>query len=454
MFDRIFGRQAAAAPRVEPSLAAAAPQAVEDHTPARPVALQSSASVEEWNEFFGANFASDSVTRDGAMKLTAVYGCVSLLAGTVGTLGASVRSRVKGGGTKDVPDHDVNWLVHHEPHSRYTPEVFFEGLGVLAFLDGNGYAEIQTNRRGDVIGLRPIFDGVVKPWDRKGRTAYRVTENGDTYGRDQDQIIHLGGSATMDGLQALSPLKCFAKSIGIGIDAEEYARRYFKQGFGGSGYITYENAVDENQANEIREYWMRKHSGVANSHLPAVLSEGGKFVSLLTDPETAQLFQSRSFQVLDVARAYGVPPHLIGETEKSTSWGQGINAQTAQFYILSLRKHIKRFESELTRKLLTVEERRAGMQIKFNMDALLRADLSARYEAHKIAVGGTQHPGWLTQAEVREIEGLPPIDDPAAQTLFRPTVKQDGQSDEADGAGGPVSPGLPMFKTSNQRGTT
>ncbi|MBY6113302.1 phage portal protein [Mameliella alba] len=423
MFDRLFGRQSSAAPRVEPTVSAPSADQVRA---ARPVALQSSASIEEWREHFGF-LQGDAVTREGAMKLTAVFGCVSLLAGTVATLGAAVRAPREGGGSRDLPDHPVHWLMHHEPHSRYSPEVFFEGLGVLAFLDGNGYAEILTDRRGRVTGLRPLFDATVTPWDRSGRTAYRITENGDTYGRDQDQVLHLGGSATMDGLQALSPLKCFARSIGIGLDADEYARRYFKQGSAPSGYISYDGQVDESQANEIREYWMRKHSGVANSHLPAVLSEGGKFVSLLTDPETAQLFQSRSFQVLDVARAYGVPPHLIGETEKSTSWGQGINAQTTQFYILGLRKHIKRFEGELTRKLLSEAERRAGMRVKFNLDSLLRADLAARYEAHKIAVGGTQHPGWLSINEVREIEGLPPIaGDAQAGQVFRPVTKDQG----------------------------
>ena len=88
-----------------------------------------------------------------------------------------------------------------------------------------------------------------------------------------------------------------------------------------------------------------------SSHIPAVLSNGGEFKKLLTDPETAQLFQSRSFQVLDVARAYGVPPHLIGETEKSTSWGSGIQAQTTQFYILSLRRHISRHSPSKTPSL-------------------------------------------------------------------------------------------------------
>lgn len=431
MFKSLFGANSPKPeqPRVEPVVAAPS------ETERMPLNLQSSASVDEWREHFGF-IGDDVVTRDSAMKLTAVFGCVSLLGGTVGTMPVRVMRAGENGGTSEHQGHDVNWLVRHEPHEDYTPEVFFEGMGVLSFLEGNGCAEIIRNRRGNAIGLRPVLEGTVKPFERSGgRLAYRVSENGDTYGRDKNDILHFRGSATLSRFEALSPLKCFGRTIGIGLDADEYARLFYKQGGTPSGYITYDGQVSEQVADEVRQYWMRKMSGVQNAHLPAVLSEGGKFVSLMQDPETAQLMQSRAFQVSDVARAFGVPPHLIGETEKSTSWGTGISAQTTQFYILGLRKHVKRFEGELTRKLLTREEREAGTEIKFNIDTLLRADLAARYDAHKIALGGTQHPGWRTVNEVRDLDGLPKSDDPDADKLFRPTVK-DGpaETDEDDTA--------------------
>jgi len=435
MFDRLFGSKAkvATAPRVEPEVVQAAPET------SMPVNLQSSASVEEWREMFDF-IGGDEVTRESAMKLTAVFGCVSLLAGTIGTLGARVMKPGENGGSEEHKNHEANWLVHHEPHENYTPEVFFEGLGVLAFLDGNGQAEIVRNRRGDPVALRPILEGICKPFETSsGRLAYRVTENGDTYGLDKDDVLHFRGSAAVSKYEALSPIKSFGRTIGIGLDADEYARLFYKQGGTPSGYITYEGKVDEKVADEVRNYWMRKMAGVQNSHLPAVLAEGGKFVSLMQDPETAQLMQSRSFQVSDVARAFGIPPHLIGETNKSTSWGTGINAQTAQFYILGLRKHVKRFEGELTRKLLTRAEREAGVGIKFNLDTLLRADLAARYEAYKIALGGTQHPGWMSVAEIRDMDGLPSIDDDEAKKLYRPVSKGEA-SKSGDSGSDPVPP--------------
>ncbi|MFW2541524.1 phage portal protein [Primorskyibacter sp. 2E107] len=435
MFERLFGSAVKSdpAPRIEPVLAGPPAQ------DSRPMNLQSSASAEEWREFFGITGA-DAVTRESAMKLTAVFGCVSLLAGTIGTLSVGVSRKDTDKGSVVLGDHPAHYLVHVDPHTLYSAEVFFEGLFALAFLEGNSYAEIMRNGRGQVTALRPLFDATVKPFKRNGRAAYRITEEGETYGRDQDDILHFRASATMRSLEALSPLKCFGRSIGIGLDADEYARLFYKQGGKPSGYITYEGKVDEKVADEVRNYWMRKMAGVQNAHLPAVLAEGGKFVSLMTDPETAQLFQSRAFQVLDVARAYGVPPHLIGETEKSTSWGTGINAQTTQFYILGLRKHVKRFEAELSRKLLTREERLSGVSIKFNLDTLLRADLAARYDAHKIAVGGTQHPGWMTVNETRELEGLPKSDDPDADTLFRPVMKGDASSTDQGGSTDPQPP--------------
>lgn len=415
MFSRLFGSRAGAVERVEPAI-----MAVQE--PARPVALQSSAGVDQWKEYFG--FLGDGhepISRDTAMKLTAVSGCVSLLAGTIGTLSVSVRRVDPNLGSLVVDDHPVQALVSADPHPLFGSEVFFEGLSAIAFLEGNAFAEIQRNRRGGVVAMRPLFDASVSPWERNGRVAYAINRDGVSTGLDQDDVLHLRGSATVRGLLALSPLHCFARTIGIGLSAEKYADKFFKDGVNPTGYISFDGKVtDEKIADEIRDYWSAKFGGVNNAHRPAVLQEGGTFHKLMTDPETAQLFQSRSFQVLDVARAYGVPPHLIGETEKSTSWGSGIQAQTTQFYILSLRKHIKRFEGELNRKLLSEQERKQGLQIKFNLDTLLRADLAARYDAHRIAVGGTQHPGWLTINEVREIEGKPKLDDPAADALFRP----------------------------------
>jgi len=441
MFKNWFGaKPAAGTARVEPVLAA--PQ----EAAGKVVNLQSSASFEEWSEQFSF-LGTGMVNRDTAMKLTAVFGCVSLLAGTIGTMPVRVIRKGKGKGTEILTDHPVHALVNLDPHDFWSAEVFFEGLFALTFLEGNAYAEIERNRRGEVTGLRPIFDGTARPFRRGRDVAYAVTEDGGTVGREQADLLHFRGSATIRGLEALSPLKCFGRSIGIGLDGDEYASRFYKQGVNPPGYISFDGKVSEEIANEVREYWHRKFGGVQNSHIPAVLSEGGKFTSLLTDPETAQLFQSRSFQVLDVARAYGVPPHLIGMTEKSTSWGTGINAQTAQFYITGLRKHIKRFEAELSRKLLTREERLDGVQIKFNIDALLRADLAARYEAHKIAVGGTQHPGWMTVAQICELEGLPAPDDPDAYKLYRPASK--GSEDSKEPAPGNQPPS-PMFKTSRE----
>ncbi|XAT57856.1 phage portal protein [Rhodobacteraceae bacterium IMCC1335] len=443
MFDRIFGRQQSTAEsaRAEPVVAALVQQE------ARPVNLQSSASMEEWQELFGS-IGGDAVTRESAMKLTAVFGCVSLLSGTIGTCPVRVVKKDSEKGSEVLRDHPVQYLVNIDPHALWSPEVFFEGLGAVAFVDGNSYADIERNRRGEAIGLRPLFDANVRPFKRAGRAAYSVTENGETVGRDQDDILHFRASITMQGLEALSPLKCFARSMGIGLDADLYASKFYKQGINPPGYISYDGKVDEKMADEVRAYWVRKFGGVQNSHIPAVLSEGGKFTSLMTDPETAQLFQSRSYQALDMARAYGVPPHLIGITEKSTSWGTGINAQTAQFYILAVRKHVKRFEAELSRKLLSREERMSGISIKFNMDALLRADLAARYDAHKIAVGGTQHPGWMTVNEIRSLERLSKLDDPDADKLYRPVAKAAGEKqDEGDGG---EKPPAPYFQTTRE----
>lgn len=440
---KLFGRaRGEVAARVEPVISTPAEVAAESAS--RPVALTSGAPVEQWSEFFGVDFGGVSVTQESAMKFSAVSACVNLIGGTVGTLPVRVMEKADKGGTQEAVDHPANWLLHHEPSDDYSPEVFFEGLICKAVLGGNSYAEIRRTRRGELLDLRPKFRAHVRPFEsaRTGARAYAVSENGDQYGLSAADTLHFMGTATLDGFEALSPLKAHARAIGIGLSADEYARLFYEQGGRPQGFITYDGKVDAAQAEEIRQYWGRKFSGLSNSHLPAVLSQGGEFKSLMTDPETAQLFQSRAFQVLDIARAFAVPPHLIGESEKSTSWGSGIQAQTMQFYILTLRKLIKRIEGELSRKLLTVDERKRGMQCKINLDALLRADQGARYDGYKVALGGTQAPAFLTVNEVREMEGRARSDDPAADQLYRP-VSKSGAPDQSGEDGGGGDPGAP-----------
>jgi HK97 family phage portal protein len=342
-----------------------------------------------------------------------------LIAGTIASLPVRITSKNADGSTSPVTDHPAYELLHYDAHALYSANVFFEAALSWGLLNGNGYAVIERRPNGQPTGLR-LIDGSCTPRLRNGRIAYSVVEESVARGYDQDDILHFRGTTNLSGVTSLSPVVIHGQSMRIGLSAEEYAARFYDQGVNPPGYITYEGKVTEDMADEIRKYWAEKFGGVKNSHRPAVLSEGGVFKELMTDPETAQLMMARSFQVIDVARAFGVPPHMIGETDKTSSWGTGVEAQTTSFYVTTLRRHIRRAESELRRKLLGTDRE---LSVNFDIDAFLRADLKARDEHMKLLLGGTQNPGIESRNEIRARLDLPRIDDPAFDKPYEPPAK-------------------------------
>jgi HK97 family phage portal protein len=152
-----------------------------------------------------------------------------------------------------------------------------------------------------------------------------------------------------------------------------------------------------------------------NTGNPLVLSNGLKFKALSIAPDDAQMLESRAFSVEDVCRWFGVPPHMVGHTAPSTSWGTGLEQQTIGFIQFTLRERLKNIESSLEKQLLSPIERAAGMRIEFNIEGLLRGDSKSRAEFYKAALGDTNRPGWMVRNEVRRLENMAPVegwDDP------------------------------------------
>ena len=151
---------------------------------------------------------------------------------------------------------------------------------------------------------------------------------------------------------------------------------------------------------------MARYAGVANAHIPAILTGGGDVKTLSLNPGDAQLIETRGFQAADIARFYGVPPHMIGLTDKATSWGSGIEQQSIGFIKYTLQRHLVKIEQEINRKCF----RTARNFAEFNTAGLERGDYKARNEGYRIAVGRAGEPGWMTINEIRKLENLPPID--------------------------------------------
>lgn len=424
-FAGLFGRPE---PNVQPDMSGEATAGFQ--------ALTSSQGVQIFHDSLSGALSGYYATRETALKISAVWACVNLIAGMVGTLPVRIVQKDDQGQVEPAKDHPLYGMLHFDPHPLYGAMVWYEGLIAWALLEGNAYALIQRDNLGQAISLLPLWDCQVEPRIVRQRIIYTVT--GEAVGGqrvfDQDDILHFRGTPTIKGAKALSPLQMQARSMGIAAGADKYAEQFYEQGTQPTGIIETDKSMTTEKASGMLDVFTQKYhegGGEEGRRRPLVLVDGAKFKSIMVDPETAQLLESRTFNTTDIARIYGVPPHMIGETAKATSWGSGIAAQTAGFNVQTLRRLFKRLEDELDRKLLR-GDRREGFGVVFDLNALLRADPEARFNANRLSLGGTQAPGWMTVNEIRKQEGLPRDDDPKSDQIQRPVAKPDGAQQQPD----------------------
>lgn len=365
------------------------------------------------------------VNEQTAMRISVVYRCVSLIAGTIASLPCEV-FRFTGEKAELARTHPAAWLLHNEPNPLMTANAFWKNYIWWALMRGNGYGLIDRSRSGIPTALTLIPPTSVSTdfsADRR-RLVYMVrTETGEQRKFDQSDVCHYSFIG-WDGKQGRSPLDCAREAIGLASAAQEFNERFFSQGNAADIAMEFPGAIKEDQLKLILENYEKVRSGIGRQRLPLVSSGGAKIHRIDFDAEKSQLVDARNFQVEDICRFYGVPPHMVGHTSKSTSWGTGIEEQTLGFVKFTLRDILKGLEQEVDRKLLG----RGDYFCKFNLDALLRADSKGRSEFYKAAVGGTQSPGFMTVNEVRSLENLPPLE--GGNELFVPVPAGKGETNE------------------------
>jgi len=367
----------------------------------------------------GASRVSTSgitVNESTAMKFSAVYGCVSLLAGCIASLPIQIKTDVNGY-DEAIPGARLRPILNRTPNQVMTAFVFWETLGYNLFLSGNSYAIISRTSMGDPKGLIWAPCGSVSPKlnDAKTRLLYQVSVDGKSVTYDQDDILHFP-CIGWDGLRGLSPIAAATEGIGLGLAGEKYNSHFFSNAVTSDIAITYDKPMSPDAQKQLEAYLSDRYSNLDNLRKPFIGTNGAKVVNLGMSASDAQMIEARDYQVEDICRFYGVPPWLVGSMKKTTSWGTGLGEQTLGFVKFTLRKHLKRIEQEIDRKLI----RRPDRFCKFNLDALLRADIKTRNESYKMALGGNQMPGYLSQNDVRQREGLPPDSDPKSDMLYRP----------------------------------
>jgi len=349
--------------------------------------------------------------------VSSVYACIDLLGGSVASLPIKQYRTIRGE-REEYEDH-LTYLLNKTPFFNWTAANMWQYVMRSKLLYGDAFVQIVRAKNGrgmgttQVAGFRPIhplcvtvrmIDGMLKYfcYIYVGGTGLQW-EYHEIEGPD---MLHFTGPG-FDGVRSLSHLKYVLKnSVGMAYAADEFSSHFFANGARPDFAIEVEGNLSAEQQNTLRKTWASRHQGPYKSNLPALLTGGMKIREINMSSEDAQLLSTRQFQVEDIARIFGVPPHMIGHTEKSTSWGSGIEQQSIGFVKFTLHRHLVGIEQELTRKLF----KQHNHHFEFVTAGLERGDIKTRNESYRMALGRAGEPGWMTVNEVRAKENLPPIE--------------------------------------------
>jgi HK97 family phage portal protein len=374
-------------------------------------------------ELFGAvpTASGMPVTETTAMRVSAVYACTRIIAGAISSMAVDVFRRGAGGTRERINEiHGLWWLLNEQPHTRWTASSMWKWLVKSELLRGDGFAWIQRDRNGVAQAIQPLGATGVTVERRGSRLAYFfLDDDGKNRGIDQDDMIHIPGFG-YDGMRGMSAIQWGARqSIGIALATDEFSGKFFGSGALQRHVLKADRKMSPDQVADLRLAWEERYAGLENAYRPMILTEGLDVKELSLSAEDSQLLEARKFQVVDIARAFGVPPFMIGDTENNSSWGTGIEALSLGFVKYTLQERLTTIEQELNRKLF----RTASTFVKFNLDELLRGDSAARAKFLRELVGGSQGPGIITADEARLSEGFAPKGGDAAK-LFVPSKSQ------------------------------
>jgi HK97 family phage portal protein len=363
-----------------------------------------------------------SVTAVSAMRVAAVFACVQRISGAIASLPLHAY-RTDGDVKSRLPRDDLWFKLNEQPTAQYTAASHWEGVSIAQLLRGDAYTLIRRSINGSVRELLPLPWGSVSPHrELDGTVRYYITypEYSLTTWVEPSELLHFPGFG-FDGLRSMSVISHAARAaVGNALAMDQYSGRFFAGGAHPSIVLKAPGKMSPDQISKLQAAFQAKYAGVENAHrAPLILTEGLEAKELSLSAEDAQLLEARKFQVIDIARAFGVPPHMIGETSASTSWGSGIESLSRGFVTYTLQPHLIRIEQELNRKLFP---RNSGRFVQFDRDALIEGDSKAQAEYNRAALGGPGTGlGWMTVDEIRKSKGLGPLGGAAAE-IYDPRI--------------------------------
>lgn len=336
-----------------------------------------------WSFLFGGSTAGKAVNERTAMQTSAVYACVRILSESIAGLPLHIYRRTPDGGKEQIAMHPLFRLLHDEPNREMTSFVFRETLMAHLLLWGNAYAQIIRDGRGYPVSLYPLLPDRMSV-DRDPRTEQLVYTYQSDKGQvklSRDGILHIPGLG-FDGLIGYSPIAMAKNAVGLALATEDYGAAFFANGANPGGVLEHPGVIKPEQADRLRESWQTQFGG-ANAHKVAVLEEGLKFHQMSIPPEQAQFLETRKFQINEIARIFRVPPHMVGDLEKSSF--SNIEQQSLEFVKYTLDPWVVRWEQSLQQALVLPSEKQTIL-IKFNLDGLLRGDYQSRMQGYSVGI--------------------------------------------------------------------
>ena len=367
--------------------------------------------------YFGGSTSGKVVTERSAMQMTAVYACVRILSEAVAGLPLHLYRYNDSGGKEKAIDHPLYLLLHDEPNPEMSSFVLRETLMTHLLLWGNAYAQVIRNGKGDVVALYPLMPNkMTVSRDESGHLYYQYTRSDDEAIKDKDStvilqprdVLHIPGLG-FDGLVGYSPIAMAKNAIGLAIAAEEYGSKFYANGAAPSGVLEHPGTLKD--PSRVRDAWQSQFGGSSNAGKVAVLEEGMKYTPISINPQEAQFLETRKFQINEIARIFRVPPHMVGDLEKSSF--SNIEQQSLEFVKYTLEPWLIRWEQSIQRSLFSADEKKQYF-VKFNVDGLLRGDYASRMTGYATA----RQNGWMSANDIRELENLDLIPDSEGGNLY------------------------------------
>ncbi|MCP3904779.1 MAG: phage portal protein [Planctomycetes bacterium] len=377
--------------------------------------------------------AGIGVSSDSAMRISAVQSCIRLIARCKAMLPKFIYERVGKEGKQRASSHPLYDVMHDQPNRRQTAYERDEMQTAHLLLRGNAVDEVIAGPRGFADQLEPIHpDHVNIDITRETRRrVYDVSSNHDGKARvlTQDEVHHVH-LLSLDGVKGASIIGLAREGIALSQALEVHASRFFGAGARPGGVLTAEGKLAEPSRTRNETAWNEAFGGAYNSHKTVQLEGGVKWQAMTVTNEDSQFLESRSFQVIDICRIFGVPPHMVAAQEKSTAWGTGIEQLSLGFVVYTLAPLLVCTEQAVKRDLILNPRK---FFFEYLVDGLLRGDSKTRWDNYKTAI---MH-GVFSPDEARRRENMNPRSDGLGGRYWRPSnIQVDSDTPTVPSAGG------------------